>query len=110
MAAIHLVERTDNVRKTDRSTNQWESGFWQVSEEVAKKLIGSDIYLHRSKLQPSHFGGEITGYRLVESGAQAGHVVFQVRARADCKGVKTDNKGWTNNQKIFWQTADSAHA
>jgi hypothetical protein len=110
LSAIHLLERVDNVRKTDRSKNEWESGNWLVTEEVAQRLVGSTLYLHRSKLQPSHFGGEITGYRLVESGAEAGHVVFQVRARADCKGVKTDNKGWTNNQKIFWQTADSAQA
>ena len=110
MSAIHLLERTDNVRKTDRSKNEWESGYWVLTEEVAQKLIGSVLYLHRSKLQPSHFGGDILGYRVEESGAEAGRVVFIVRARADCKGMKTDNKGWSNNQKIFWETSGPAYA
>ena len=64
MAAIHLVERTDNVRKIDRLNNEWESGSWPITEAVAQKLIGGMIYLHRGKQQPSHFGGEIISYRI----------------------------------------------
>ena len=110
MAAIHLVERTDNVRKTDRNKNEWETGWWAVPEENAKKLIGSVLYLHRSKLQPSHFGGEILSYRIEEAGPEAGRVVFTLRADADCKGVKTDGKGWSKDQKIFWDAPVSAQA
>ena len=68
MIAIHFVERTDNVRKTDRTRNEWESGCWPVPEETAQKLVGGMIYLHRSKQQPSHFGGEILSYRVEQSG------------------------------------------
>ena len=110
MAAIHLVERTDNVRKTDKTKNEWETGWWAVSEETAQKLIGSVLYLHRSKLQPSHFGGEIISFRFEESGPEAGRVVFKLRADADCKGVKTDGKGWSKDQKIFWDAPVSAQA
>ena len=36
--------------------------------------------------------------------------MFKLRADADCKGVKTDRKGWTKDQKIFWDVATPARA
>jgi len=110
VAAIHLVERTDNVRKTEKTKNEWESGYWAVPEETAQKLIGSVLYLHRAKLHASHFGGTILGYRVEESGPEAGRVVFKLRADADRKGVKTDGKGWSKDYKIFWDAPVSAGA
>ena len=110
MSAIHLVERTDNVRKIDKLNNEWESGSWPMAEAVAQKLVGGMIYLHRGKQQPSHFGGEIISYRIEPSGTEGGLVVFKVRADADCKGVKTDRKGWTKDQKIFWDVAAPVRA
>ena len=104
MPAIHLLERSDNVRKTDRLKNEWESGSWAVAADVAQKLIGGSIYLHRSKQQASHFGGQILSYRIEETGPFAGLVVFNIRADADCKGIVTDRKGWSKDQKIFWDT------
>lgn len=101
MPVIHLIERTDNVRKTDRDKNEWESGNWPVAEEMAQKLIGGSLYLHRGKQQPSHFGGEILSYRIEESGPNAGLVVFTLKAKMDCKDVKTDRKGWTKDLKIL---------
>ena len=59
MPSIHLIERTDKVRKVERSGNEWESGNWPIPEETAKKLVGGSLYLHRGKQQPSHFGGQI---------------------------------------------------
>ena len=110
MTAIHLIERTDNVRKTDKSKNEWESGFWEMTDEAAGKLLGSTLYLHRAKLHASHFGGTILGHRIVESGPDAGRVVFKIRADADCKGVKTDGKGWSKDYKIFWDAPAAAGA
>jgi hypothetical protein len=108
VAAVHFVERTDNVRKIDKSRNEWESGYWQLPEETAKKLVGSVLYLHRTKLAPSHFGGDILDYRIEESGKHAGHVVFKLHAKADCKGVKIDGKGWSKDCKIVRDTAAAA--
>ena len=102
MTAIHLLERLDNVRKSEKSRNEWESGYWSVGEETAQKLIGAMLYLHRTKLQASHFGGSILAYRVEQSGSQVGRVVFKLRADADCKGIKTDGKGWSKDHKIFW--------
>lgn len=107
MTAIHFIERSDNVRKTDRSRNEWESGFWDVPEETAQKLVGATLYLHRSKHQPSHFGGRILSYR-IEQGPSGSCVVFTVRAAVDCKDVKTDAKGWAKDHKIFWDALEPA--
>jgi hypothetical protein len=90
----------DKVRKTDKDKNEWESGSWPVPEEVAQKLVGGSLYLHRGKQHPSHFGGQILSYRVEQSGPEAGLVVFTLRASVDGKGVKTDRKGWTKDQKI----------
>jgi len=109
MAVVHFVERSDNVRKIDKSRNEWESGYWPLPENIAQKLVGSVLYLHRTKLQPSHFGGSILAYRVEQSGSQAGRVVFKLRADADCKGVKTDGKGWSKDHKIFWDAPVPAH-
>jgi hypothetical protein len=102
VTAIHCIERTDNVRKTDKQKNEWESGFWPVTEETAKKLIGAFLHLHRSRSQSSHFGGRILSYRLETGGPRAGLVVFVVRATADCKDVKVDSRGWSKDCKILW--------
>ncbi|MGQ0749401.1 MAG: hypothetical protein ACT4PS_02590 [Betaproteobacteria bacterium] len=105
MTAIHLLERSDNVRKTDRLKNEWDSGFWDVTEEKAQKLVGALLYLHRSKHQPAHFGGRILSYRTAPAGPFSGRIVFTLRATADCKDVKTNLKGWTNDHKIIWDAA-----
>ena len=108
MAEIHFVERSDNVRKIDKSKNEWESGYWPLTEQVAQKLIGGVLYLHRTKLTSSHFGGDIIDYRVEESGSEAGRVVFKLRAKADCKGVKIDGKGWSKDLKIVGDTPGDA--
>ena len=108
MAVIHFVERSDKVRKIDKSRNEWESGYWPLTEQVAQKLVGSVLYLHRTKLASSHFGGDILDYRIEQSGQETGRVVFKLRAKADCKGVKIDGKGWSKDCKIVSETESAA--
>ena len=110
MTAIHLIERTDHVRKTDKQKNEWESGFWPVPEETAQKLVGATLHLHRTKNQLSHFGGRILSYRIEQAGPSAGSVVFIVRATVDCKDVKAESKGWTKDYKILWDAPQPAVA
>ena len=110
MATIHIVERTDTVRKIDKDKNEWETGNWPVSEDAAQKLVGGSLFLHRSKQQPSHFGGQILSYRVEQSGPAAGLVVFKLLASMDCKGVKTERKGWIKDQKIFADTPVPEHS
>ena len=40
-----------------------------------------------------------------ESGASAGLCVFTVRAKVDCKDVKTDRTGWSKDTKVISDTA-----
>jgi len=110
VAVIHLVERSDNVRKIDKSRNEWESGYWPLTEELAQKLVGSTLYLHRTKMTPSHFGGEIIDFRVEESAPHAGRIVFKLRAKADCKGVTIEGKGWTKDCKIVWNKSEGVAA
>lgn len=110
MTAAHFIERTPNVRKTEPQTNEWESGFWPVTEDTARKLVGASIHLHRTKNQPSHFGGRILSYRIEQSGPSTGLVVFIVRATVDAKDVKVDSRGWTNDHKILWDAPQPAAA
>jgi hypothetical protein len=107
---VHFIERSDHVRKIDKDKNEWESGSWEMTEEIAQKLVGGVMYLHRSKQQASHFGGKILSYRIEQSGPAAGRVVFKLQAAADCKGVTTDRKGWAKDAKIFWDASVPAHA
>ena len=102
MPAIHLVERLDNVHCVDTEKKEWESGYWVVSEETAKKLIGGHIYLHRGQNEPSHFGGEILAFHVHSSGSEAGRIVFRLRAAIEFKGVKAGRDGWGNEKKVVW--------
>jgi hypothetical protein len=50
MPAIHLVERLNNVSRIDRDRNEWESGYWVVSEETAQRLVGATSSFTRASL------------------------------------------------------------
>jgi hypothetical protein len=106
MTAIHFIERSDHTRKTDKLKNEWESGYWDIPEDVAQKLVGATLYLHRTKHQPSHFGGRILAYRIQQATTLGSCVVFTVRAAADCKNVRIGTKGWTKDYKILWDTPE----
>ncbi len=105
MPAIHLIERgihPKNLRQTNKEKSEWESGFWVVADETAKKLIGGHIYLHHGQDVASHFGGEIVNYYIQQTGDESGRVVFQFVAGKEFKGIKTDRTGWGNEKKIVW--------
>lgn len=96
---IHLIENHRRERVISKDENLWESGYWTISEEKAKSLIGGDLYLHSKQTNPSRFGGIIQGYRFVSEGEFEGKVIFSFVFTPDHKGFKTDKKGWGNEQK-----------
>ena len=102
MPAIHLVERLNNVKRLPDSPGAWESGYWVVSEDAAKRLIGGDLYLHSGQHEPSHFGGTILGYRVHQGGDVDGRIVFRFRATVGHKGVNAGKEGWGNEKKLVW--------
>ena len=100
MSAIHFIERGDNLNCVDAEQHEWESGYWKVSEDSAKQLIGGELYLHRAQHKPSFFGGQILSYRVQSGGPDDGRMVFRFRAAIEFKGKTTEKAGWGNEKKI----------
>jgi hypothetical protein len=103
MARIHFVERKNNVTRIAGTTDEWESGFWVVSEETAQGLVGGDLYLHSNQDAPSHFGGTILSHRVVDDPSRpdiCGRLIFRIRATMGHKGFQAGRAGWGNEKKI----------
>ena len=101
MSSIHFVERLENYTLVDEATNEWESGFWIVSREIAQKLLDGDIYLHSGQNKPSFCGGKITGYRLAQCNKRE-RLVFRFNRMSNYEGLITTSDGWGNEQKRIW--------
>jgi len=98
---IHLVEPLNNFVKL--KDNVWESGSWGLDEDLAKKLVGGEIYFHKKRQEPSFYGGTILGYRVHQDDEDQGRIVFQLQHRASCRNVSTNKSGWIKNVKIIEQ-------
>ena len=96
---IHLIEPLNKFVKLPDS--RWESGWWNIDESKAKKLVGGEIYFHKKQQEPSFFGGSITGYRIDQNVECQGKIVFTLRYDAACRNVKTDKSGWSKKMKII---------
>ena len=96
---IHLLESMSNFVKLD--DNDWESGWWNLDEGVVKKLVGGEIYFHKSRSAPSYYGGIITGYRIEQEGQYRGMIVFRLKHSLSCRNVKTGICGWSQKIKII---------
>jgi hypothetical protein len=109
MPKIHLIEKITNLKIVDKEKHIWDSFCWAITEENAKKLIGGDLYLHRAKDKPSHFGGKIISYRVLpddcdqDQGEVPGRIVFCFQASVEHKDVKAEKGNWTSmEKKIVW--------
>jgi len=96
---IHLVEPLNNFVKLQ--DKKWESGSWSLDEDKAKQLVGGEIYFHKKRLEPSFFGGIITGYRIEQDAQNQGNIVFILQYNAGCRNIKTDKLGWSKKMKII---------
>lgn len=102
MPALHLVENLQNLWRVPEISDEWESGYWDVKETAAHKLIGGMLYLHQGQLKPAHFGGILLGFRIVQEGQYQGRIIFRFRFLPACRGVKTSRQGWGNEKKFVW--------
>ena len=106
MSAIHLIEKNgtaQGLKTIDFKAGFWESGFWKVTEETAKRLVGGKIHLHTNWSERSHYGGRIDSYR-VHSAAGSdvdGRIIFQFTSLAECKKVTAPN-GAAGEKRIVW--------
>jgi hypothetical protein len=95
---IHLVEPLDNFTKLQG--NVWESGCWAIDESKAQQLVGGDIYFHKTRPDPSYYGGTILGYRVEPDGNCQGMIVFKLEHCKSHRNVSTDKSGWSKGMKI----------
>jgi hypothetical protein len=95
---IHLVEPLNHFVKLQ--DNVWESGWWRLDEEKAKKLVGGEIFFHKKRPEPSYYGGTILGYRVNPEGEDQGKIIFVLRYNQSCRNISTDKSGWNRDIKI----------
>lgn len=87
MAAIHLICRGGlHLRVMVYPT--FESGFWDLPEGDAVRVVGGMLYLHETKATPSYFGGVVRSFRVAGDDESApGRIVFAVESKGAGKGV-----------------------
>jgi hypothetical protein len=96
---IHLVEPSNNFTKLQ--DNVWESGCWKIDESKAQQLVGGDIYFHKTRAEPSFYGGTILGYRVEADGEDQGRIIFKLEHSQSHRNVCTDKSGWSKDIKII---------
>jgi hypothetical protein len=96
---IQIVEQKNNFVKLH--DNVWESGWWQLDESKAQKLIGGEIYFHKKRQEPSFYGGTVLGYRVEQEEPYRGRIVFKLQYRHTCRDIRTDKVGWSKEMKII---------
>jgi hypothetical protein len=100
MAAIHLVERENLLKRIPDAEHEWESGYWVIAPKTARALIGADLYLHSAQAKASHFGGKILDFRVEAGGERDGRIVFRFKATPGHRGVNTSSDKWSQEMKI----------
>src|SRR5258708_6523145 len=104
MPAIHLIKKDEGVPPivpVAGEGNAYTSGFWTLSEEKARSLIGGQIYFHVRKRAPSFYGGRIVDAHRTVGGEYQGKIVFKFMFSEDCRGVRTSADGWAQVMKII---------
>jgi hypothetical protein len=100
---VHLLEPVNNFIKL--RDNIWECGWWKLEENKVQELIGSEIFFHKKRLEPSFYGGTIKGYRVEQEGPYQGRIVFEFEFQPACRNIKTDGTGWSMEMKIVAEKA-----
>ena len=98
---IHLLEPLNKFVKV--KDNVWESGYWNLDETRAQKLVGGEIYFHKKRQEPSFYGGTILAYRVEPEGRFQGKIIFTLKHSPSCRNVRTDKIGWSKEMKIIGQ-------
>ncbi len=77
------------------------SGYWDISSEEAKTLMGGWLYFHQSKANPSYYGGRVLAFRseIREEFKHENRIVFDFMPSKDAKGHpwrgKAHGRAWT---------------
>jgi hypothetical protein len=99
MKAIHLVckyhreckyrDGWDNLYSA--GGQRYDSGYWFISEDNARKLVAGWLYLHETKNKRSGFGGRIIGFKIVryEEAYHKDRILFEIEM-----SPAAVNQGW----------------
>ncbi|HXD90213.1 MAG TPA: hypothetical protein VNU00_04075 [Candidatus Binataceae bacterium] len=88
MLGIHFIcpERA-NLHEIEHPVH--ESGDWDVTAEDAASLVGGMLYLHKTKKEPSYFGGKIESFRMVTTdNSHSQRVIFRFTFVPEAKNQK----------------------
>jgi len=110
MTKIHFIERAGRFERVPKSKDEWESGYWKLTEKAAAGLVGGDVYFHSARRDPSHFGGTILGSRVQVDGEFAGRTVVRFRYTKEHRGVRAGDGGWGVDRKIVLDPAPASAA
>lgn len=87
MPQLHVICK-NNLHVTRVGPDTYESGYWPISENDAKRLVGGTPCLHDTKAERSRFGGSVESFR--HAGAEwpqhPERMIFVFRATLDGRG------------------------
>jgi hypothetical protein len=95
MNHIHFICREGlNLRAT--RFPEFESGYWDIAEEDAAKLVGGMVYFHEAKNSPSYFGGRVSSFHVEHTDeAHAKRIVFNLTSEKQGKGAAWEGSDYS---------------
>lgn len=102
MPKIHLIQKDPDLRPWPSAEGppKWESGFWDLSEQRARLLIGGDIYFYEHRTEPSFFGGIVEDIKIKEDDPWRERIIFIFKYYPEYRGKRTSREGWGMEMKI----------
>jgi hypothetical protein len=100
VARAHFIGKlNENLRIIDKVKRLYTSGVWDISAHDAARLVGGNIYLHKTKADPSFFGGRVLSFRQVETDyAHSTRIEFDIELQAAGKDQawegRDDGRAW----------------
>jgi len=98
---IHLIEKRNLFQIIDAARGIYESGFWAITEDIARAGRTGNIYFHKKQAEPSYRGGVILSYRVHDGGQYSGRIVFTFQEMVSHRNVITGKAGWRREKKIY---------
>lgn len=102
MKAIHLIQKDKTLRPEPIAprSNEYRSGFWDLTTERAAELTGKSIYFYEAQNGQAFFGGIIRGFNQKTDEPWRGRIIFTLAASRSMKGHHTGPDGWSNEMKF----------
>jgi hypothetical protein len=86
MKNLNLVCKTNDLIKKLNENDEYEVSGWVMSDQAAKDVIGSYVYLYSKKSDKSHHGGLILDtYPCPDNSKRK---IIKYRALLECKNFK----------------------